>query len=334
MNCEFCAEGFVGYPWCQLRPTHSYAWRLVGLTASPSQSWHVLDVSMHQGKDCDEVSMLARDGISEYVATTSLQDLGPDRAFDSKGVRTAWTGMCNSTECGEGAEGPWLGIILRQAMPVACIRLAQGNGEFGVDAVALERWHGDNATARIGEWQRVRSWDKIIRRTSAAGVVELFVTCDGGMPMGGHTVHDCDTRRSPWDECVVQCEEGYVGTATVFICDDTYTFRGVLPFCEPKECTEGIPVSREIAAEDCVGRRTDETCVAYCVAGYVGEEVTYVCDAKGALVHEKTRQAGVKPFCTENTDVLLEAAHATSLLEGVANILSIAVTFVLLMTSP
>merc|ERR1712100_75516 len=123
--------------------------------------------------------------------------------------------------------------------------------------------------------------------------------CNDGMPVGNAILHNCDQDKLPWESCQAWCREGYTGASQTFLCWDEYAFRGVLPACEAKECTQGVPSGEGVSVDECLGIKTDQTCTATCGSGYIGDSINYFCAPDGNFREERTGQYGSAPACTE-----------------------------------
>merc|ERR1712242_152204 len=92
----------------------------------------------------------------------------------------------------------------------------------------------------------------------------------------------------------------------ILLCLDSFAFVGVQPACIPKECTEGLPLARVVAADSCVGIRTGELCDASCIEGYTGAPRTYLCHPDGILRDHPTGHIGLQPTCLRTSSVTVQ----------------------------
>jgi len=313
-QCESCDVGYEGYPECRTQRRISDGWRIQALEVPHGKTWHVADVTFHTDFECSSESQVRKSIIQQYIGSydgTGDGDLalGPERAFDSEGVSTTWiSSRCSDNEvqnCPNGA--PWIGVRLSDAKAVVCVRIYQGHTDFAVDSVALDLWNGTGIDG--GYWHRVRSWtgvlqERVIEGTAMSGYSSLRLVCNDGLPTGNELMHNCDTEKQPWESCQAWCREGYSGPMQTFLCGDDFAFRGILPACDPKECTSGIPAGEGVSVDDCLGKTTGERCQASCGSGYVGSEVNYVCGTDGSWREERTSQFGVSPACLEGIAAL------------------------------
>merc|ERR1719272_985268 len=152
-----------------------------------------------------------------------------------------------------------------------------------------------------------------MHRDPISDYTSLRLVCNDGMPVGREILHDCDTDKLPWESCTAYCREGYAGDPQEFMCWDAYAFRGVLPACEARECTRGVPSGEGVSVDDCLGKKTNEKCEAFCGAGFQGKNVRYFCSPDGRWREERTGQFGVMPACIEGFAPLMEASHAVPL---------------------
>ncbi|CAE8674379.1 unnamed protein product, partial [Polarella glacialis] len=143
-----------------------------------------------------------------------------------------------------------------------------------------------------GQWWRVRSWAGLAvakgNEASDARVKVSFLRleCDVGLPVGPHVIHDCSTGKQPWDTCVAQCELGYTGPLSTFLCQQDYSFSGNVPLCAANSCSQGIP------------SQPGETCTAVCALGFVGTALAYEC-----FPEIKNKKVGLLPACESMADV-------------------------------
>eukprot|EP00928_Gymnodinium_smaydae_P032752 TRINITY_DN2363_c0_g2_i1.p1 TRINITY_DN2363_c0_g2~~TRINITY_DN2363_c0_g2_i1.p1 ORF type:complete len:1495 (-),score=195.61 TRINITY_DN2363_c0_g2_i1:117-4601(-) len=315
VNCELCAPGFEGYPNCTVQQTASEKWRVVAASAAPGGQWHVADISLHSSLLCDEASLISSDVILDFPAYAGPgSTLEAARVFDAA-RRTVW-----AADCGGGpscAEDAWVGVQFQDATRIRCLRFLQGSGGYAVDKVVLEMWSSS-------QWIHVKHFSNLIARGRDAGArsgmptghVSLRVVCDDGRPIGAHTTSDCGADMQPWDRCSASCEEGYAGTSTAFVCDDTYTFHGVLPDCLPNECVSSPEWTQEVDAADCIGKKTQELCTATCAEGLFGEPVSYICTSDGSLRQAGSLDPEVVPVCS--TYAKTEVSSASSILYKIA----------------
>mmetsp|Transcript_107088 Transcript_107088/g.185283 ORF Transcript_107088/g.185283 Transcript_107088/m.185283 type:complete len:1645 (+) Transcript_107088:82-5016(+) len=304
-NCEYCITGYYGFPDCQLRPTHSKGWRLVALENTPSGTWHLSEVAINTDVTCNPAATVTRENIREYIASSASEDediLRPERAFDAEGERTTWISQ-KCSDCGTRGE-LWIGVFLYNVSQVNCIMIKQGYPNFAVDSIALERWQ--NTTDGVGEWHRVRKWGGILQK-SVDREFNLRLVCDEGLPpTSGNIEHDCSTEQLPWQSCTVVCRSGYMGNPAIFVCKDDFVLSGVMPQCAPKECTKGMPAGPGVTIDDCMGRRTDERCIASCSSGWTGAPLGYICKEDGTFREERTGRSGgyFAPTCNEGIEMI------------------------------
>ncbi|CAE7204347.1 SELP [Symbiodinium sp. CCMP2456] len=93
--------------------------------------------------------------------------------------------------------------------------------------------------------------------------------------------------------CLVSCELGYEGDASIFSCSLDGTFNGLAPSCARKVCP--IP-SRLVAPElstDCAGVQHLDRCIGRCMPGFTGSPTELRC-FDGLLT-------GPTPLCLPNT---------------------------------
>merc|ERR1712046_406210 len=187
------------------------------------------------------------------------------------GEQTSWiSSKCPGDDvesCPNGA--PWIGVRLNFAKAVRCVRIWQGHADFASERIALDLWDQNGGN---GYWYRVRSWSSVLKER-VGGYSNLRLVCNDGIPLGNEILHNCDTEKLPWESCEAWCREGFSGTPETFLCWDAYAFRGVLPACEAKECTQGIPSGEGVSVDDCLGKKTDERCQATCGSGFIGTSV-------------------------------------------------------------
>lgn len=318
LSCQYCAVGYEGYPDCRSRYRQSDGWRLMALEVPLSKTWHVSDMTLHTDLSCSDESKLSLSSIQEFLGSYDGKGegdlaLGPERVFDAAGEATTWiSSKCAGDDlesCPNGA--PWVGVRLSGSKAVSCVRLRQGHSDFAVDSIALDLWNSSGVSG--GYWYRVRSWTNILLERQADGYSQLRLVCNDGIPVGTEILQNCDTEKLPWESCEAWCREGYSGMPETFLCWDTYAFRGVLPTCEPVECTQGIPSGEGVSVDECLGKKTDERCKATCGSGFVGASVSYFCSPDGTWREERTGATGVMPACTEGitplTETVSQAIH-------------------------
>lgn len=306
-KCEMCAAGYLNYPECSKRVAGSTGWRLVVTSSIAGNAWHVGQLSLHTSVTCSQASAIGAGLIINYTA--SDWGLSPARALDANGSATAWVGMCGSGGC--EASDVWIGVFLQASSPleVTCMRLSQPNPHFAADSVALEFWVGPGKETGAGRWVRVREW-LALSLSAVFGENVLRVVCDGGITEDANVMHRCFTGLRPWEECTVSCQMGYSGSPARFVCLDTYTFAGVMPVCTPSECIAGIPVFSAVSSTSCLRLLTKQKCTAKCMAGFVGDPVSYTCGPDGALRDDTFGKVGLRPLCTRTETIKGELSAA------------------------
>eukprot|EP00927_Polykrikos_kofoidii_P038678 TRINITY_DN3308_c0_g1_i12.p1 TRINITY_DN3308_c0_g1~~TRINITY_DN3308_c0_g1_i12.p1 ORF type:complete len:1497 (+),score=196.69 TRINITY_DN3308_c0_g1_i12:71-4492(+) len=123
------------------------------------------------------------------------------------------------------------------------------------------------------------------------------VPCVAGLPaIDSVNTNDCGETRTG-DTCWVTCSAGFSGTPQIWSCQDSGSFLGVAPLCEPLECSEGLPSGIGVS-HNCTGVHVGETCTSFCRQGFVGMNTTHACHASSTA--PELSSAASQTSCTRN----------------------------------